>query len=115
MYFFIKNKDKIKKNYKIILFILFIIILLCVYILLNKSKEYFLNEEESINNIKEISNPIQYKDLLFKNLERGVLTKMEIKPSNVQREDCKEKCGEKDCKIMYEQKRNLDACNACHR
>ncbi len=115
MYFFIKNKDKIKKNYKIILFILFIIILLCVYILLNKSKEYFLNEEESINNIKEISNPIQYKDLLFKNLERGVLTKMEIKPSNVQREDCNEKCGEKDCKIMYEQKRNLDACNACHR
>jgi hypothetical protein len=101
---------------KIILYIIFI--LLCIYIFINKyylNKEYFLNEEESINNIKEISNPIQYKNLLLKNLERGILTKMKIKPTDVQREDCAEKCGEKDCKIMYEQKRNLDACNMCHK
>ncbi len=107
---FLKKIKKIKEStfIKIILIILFI---LSIYIFLNKYylyKETFLNEEE-------ISNPIQYKDLLFKNLERGVLTKMKIKPSDVQREDCPEKCGEKECKIMYEQKRNLDACNMCHK
>ncbi len=106
---FLKKMNHIK----LILYIIFI--LLCIYIFINKyflNKEYFLNEEESI---KEISNPIQYKDLLLKNLERGILTKMKIKPTDVQREDCAEKCGEKDCKIMYEQKRNLDACNMCHK
>ncbi len=106
---------KKSKNSKILFF--FIFILFIIYICINKYilyknhkkvREYFYNEEE------EISNPIQYKNLLFKNLERGVLTKMKIKPSDVQREDCDEKCGEKDCKIMYEQKRNLDACNICH-
>ena len=106
----LKNKN-INKYLLIILIILILFILFIIYILLNKSilKEDFYNNEE------EISNPIQYKDLLFKNLERGVLTKMKIKPFDVQREDCDEKCGEKDCKIMYEQKRNLDACNMCHK
>lgn len=99
---------KIKRKY--ILFYLIMIILFIIYIYINKQlyKETFLNEEE-------ISNPIQYKNLLLKNIENGVLTKIKIKPSDVQREDCPEKCGEKDCKIIFEQKRNLDTCNICHK
>ncbi len=117
---FIKKFKNIRKKYNIFILLISILILIVIYIYINKyksngKKEYFLNEEENINNIKEISNPIQYKDLLFKNLEHGVLTKMKIKPSDVQREDCAEKCGEKECKIMFEQKRNLDACNLCHK
>ncbi len=117
---FIKKFKNIRKKYNIFILLISILILIVIYIYINKyksngKKEYFLNEEENINNIKEISNPIQYKDLLFKNLEHGVLTKMKIKPSDVQREDCAEKCGEKECKIMFEQKRNLDACNMCHK
>ncbi len=101
---------KIKLN-KIKYVILFLIILLFIYILINKYilKEYFINDEE------EISNPVVYKNLLLKNLKDGFVTKMKIKPSDVQRIDCPEKCGEKDCKIMFEQKRNLDDCNKCHK
>lgn len=102
---------KIKENKKIIYLFLILILLFNIYIFMNiyLYKETFLNEEE------EISNPVQYKNLLLKNIENGILTKMKIKPSNVQREDCPEKCGEKECKIMFEQKRNLDDCNKCHK
>lgn len=112
----VKNKMFVKKrNEKEVFFYLLfsIIILFTIYIFINKYlyKEMFLNEEEE----KEISNPIQYKNLLIKNLEDGILTKIKIKSNDVQRDDCPEKCGEKDCKIMFEQKRNLDDCNRCHK
>lgn len=101
---------KIKE--KKILFYLFITIFLLfiIYIFINNKlyKETFINEEE-------ISNPIQYKNLLIKNIKRGILTKIKIKPDDVQREDCSEKCGEKDCQIMFTQKHNLDNCNTCHK
>ncbi len=104
---------KIKEKNKLFYLFITIFLLFMIYVFINKKlyKETFINDEEN----KEISNPIQYKNLLIKNLERGVLTKIQIKPSDVQREDCPEKCGEKDCKIMFEQKRNLDACNMCHK
>ena len=107
---FIKN---IKEKHIFFYLLFSIILLFSIYIFINKNlyKETFLNEEE----VKEISNPVQYKNVLLKNIENGILTKMKIKPSDVQREDCPEKCGEKDCKIMFEQKRNLDSCNLCHK
>lgn len=107
---FIKN---IKEKHIFFYLLFSIILLFSIYIFINKNlyKETFLNEEE----VKEISNPVQYKNILLKNIENGILTKMKIKPSDVQREDCPEKCGEKDCKIMFEQKRNLDSCNLCHK
>jgi hypothetical protein len=70
--------------------------------------ERFEGEEETI------SNPVQYWELLYQNIQRGILTKLQIQPKDVRRKDCDEKCGSKECKIMYEQQRNLDACRKCH-
>jgi hypothetical protein len=104
---------KIKEKHIYFYLLFSILLLFSIYIFINKKiyKENFINDEEN----KEISNPVQYKNLLIKNIENGVLTKMKIKSSDVQREDCPEKCGEKDCQIMFEQKRNLDDCNKCHK
>ncbi len=97
-----------------ILIFYLLILIVCIY-LRSRSAEFFLNpqqqEEESMN----VSNPVQYKDLLLRNLERGKLTKLQIRDRDVRRTDCDEKCGEKECKIMYEQERNLKACQKCHK
>ncbi len=71
------------------------------------------NENES-EEMKFISNPVELKNTLLNNLKKGVLTKIKIQEKDVRREDCAEKCGEKECKIMEERQRNLDACNKCH-
>jgi hypothetical protein len=68
-----------------------------------------MTEEES-----KISNPVAYLDRLLQNLTSGRLTKLQIQPKDVRRSDCDEKCGAKECQIMYEQKRNLEACRKCH-
>ena len=95
---------------------LFLLLLLYIYLLSKKNYyETFNQEEETSQSNLYISNPIQYSNLLYKNLESGKLTKLEIQEKDVRREDCDEKCGAKECQIMYEQKRNLDACNICHK
>ncbi len=109
------NYIKKKNIFNIIIFNIIIFIIFLIYFLIKKYNniyERFLYEEEE--NIKSIYSPIEYKDLLLNNLEKGRLTKLKIRNVDIQRDDCDEKCGEKDCKIMYEQKRNLEECNKCH-
>ena len=63
----------------------------------------------------QISNEVQYMNLLLGNLGKGTLTEMKIRPKDVRREDCDEKCGAKDCKQMYEQQKNLNSCRTCQK
>ncbi len=103
-----------------LLFLILLLFILYLYLTLQCKKrilrEYFSEEESSLSSSnKFISNPVQYSNLLYKNLESGKLTKLMIQPKDVLREDCDEKCGAKECKIMYEQQRNLDACQKCHK
>ncbi len=103
--------------YKINYFILTILVILFfIYIYFYQIiKKKYLIENYIQKNISYVSNPVEYSNLLYKNLESGKLTKLEIQEKDVRREDCDEKCGAKECQIMYEQKRNLDACNTCHK
>jgi hypothetical protein len=97
--------------------LLFLLLLFTLYLYLTlQQKERILREHFSEEESRSfVSNPIQYSNLLYKNLESGKLTKLRIQPKDVRREDCDEKCGAKECKIMYEQQRNLDACQKCHK
>ncbi len=73
-----------------------------------------MREEEEEEEKSKISNPVAYLHRLLQNLKSGRLTKLQIQPKDVRRSDCDEKCGSKECQIMYEMKRNLEACQKCH-
>ncbi len=90
--------------------ILLLLLLFILYFHFSK-RGFFIEYFEK----KEISNPIEYSALLYKNLENGILTKLKLHDKDVRREDCDEKCGAKECKIMYERRRNLDECKKCHK
>lgn len=98
-----------------------IILLIGIYIWLNHTiyqkrslmesyRSKIAPEEEA-----QISNEVQYLNLLLGNLRKGTLTEMKIRPKDVRREDCDEKCGAKDCKQMYEQQKNLNSCRTCQK
>ncbi len=83
--------------YKINYFVLtLLVILFFIYIYFYQIiKKKYLIENYIQKNISYVSNPVEYSNLLYKNLESGKLTKLEIQEKDVRREDCDEKCGAK--------------------
>ncbi len=104
---------KISKKEKYIIFFLILLIGILFYFYFSYQTEKFDNLI-NIYNPQKIDNPVNYSNRLYSNLENGRLTELMIQEEDVRRDDCDEKCGEKECTVMYEQKKNLDKCNQCH-
>ncbi len=103
-----------------LLIVIVIAILFGIYLWLNRKiarREPFQGTPTPSQPSEEItiSNEVQYMNLLLDNLSKGILTEMKIRPKDVRREDCDEKCGAKDCKQMYEQQKNLNSCRTCQK
>lgn len=100
----------------ILIFMLFVIYLWLNIKIAQKGIDTYSNQIEGTQEEEsKITNEVQYLNRLLNNLSKGVLTEMKIRPKDVRREDCDEKCGAKDCKQMYEQQKNLDSCRKCHK
>ena len=101
------------------LVVLFVLILFFRHMVRKTARENLLKESYRNPAFQEeetqISNEVQYLNRLLENLRRGTLTEMKIRPKDIRREDCDEKCGAKDCKQMYEQQKNLNSCRTCQK